>query len=93
MKHGTPEQCRTLAEEMLPHLLELTKGPYSHFLVSKLIANAPKKTVPGHLLATPCPVPQSQSINLLLTVYFVCTFPSIRAISWSIRALLDTLQN
>lgn len=47
MKHGTPEQRHALLEEMLPQLLELSKGPYSHFLICKLIANAPKEDIPG----------------------------------------------
>jgi hypothetical protein len=34
-------------KELEPKLLELSKSPYGHFVVSKLVSLAPKEQLPG----------------------------------------------
>ena len=46
-KHGGPPEREALVKEVLPRFLELAKNPYGHFLVSKLLALAPKPKLPG----------------------------------------------
>lgn len=46
-KHGGAPEREALVKEVLPRLLELAKNPYGHFLVSKLLALAPKPALPG----------------------------------------------
>ena len=46
-KHGGAPEREALVKEVLPRLLELAKNPYGHFLVSKLLALAPKPKLPG----------------------------------------------
>lgn len=49
VKHGTPEQRKQIMEGLQPSLLELSKSPYAHFLVCKLIDTAPKGAIEGKL--------------------------------------------
>ena len=46
-KHGGAAEREVLVEEALPRLLDLAKNPYGHFLVSKLLAVAPKPKLTG----------------------------------------------
>jgi pumilio homology domain family member 6 len=46
-KHGSAADRALLLDELAPKLLELTKKPYGHFLVCKLINVAPKERLPG----------------------------------------------
>ena len=47
VKHGASEQRRIILEALQPDLLELSKSPYAHFLVCKLIEAAPKHALEG----------------------------------------------
>ena len=47
LKYGTPEDRALIQAELLPHLLDLSKSSYGHFLVTKLISTAAKKALPG----------------------------------------------
>ncbi|PSC67012.1 pumilio-like protein 24 [Micractinium conductrix] len=50
-KYGTAEERASILRELEPKLLELSKSPYGHFVVSKLVALAPKQQLPGLLKA------------------------------------------
>ncbi|PRW61613.1 pumilio-like protein 24 [Chlorella sorokiniana] len=50
-KHGTPAERATILKELEPKLLELSKSPYGHFVVTKLVSLAPKEQLPGLLKA------------------------------------------
>ncbi len=47
VKHGTPEQREQVRRELQPSFVELSKSPYAHFLVCKLIDTAPKAAIDG----------------------------------------------
>jgi hypothetical protein len=46
-KYGTAAERAAILKELQPKLLELAKSPYGHFVVSKLVALAPKEQLPG----------------------------------------------
>lgn len=50
VKHGTPEQREQVRRELQPSFVELSKSPYAHFLVCKLIDTAPKTAIDGKLV-------------------------------------------
>lgn len=57
IKYGTAEEQQRVLKEVEPHLIELSKSPYGHFVVSKLIDVSPKEKYPGklsHLCCTLC---------------------------------------
>lgn len=47
IKHGTPEERTKVLKQLEPKLLELSKGPYGRFVVSKLIDLSPKENLQG----------------------------------------------
>lgn len=47
IKHSTAEQRSQLLRQLLPHILDLSKQPYGHFLVRRLIALASKEDQKG----------------------------------------------
>ncbi|BDA41597.1 Pumilio homolog 3 [Coccomyxa sp. Obi] len=51
VKHGSPEQRSQILDELQPSFLELSKSPYAHFLVCKLIDTAPKSATEGFMKA------------------------------------------
>ncbi|EIE25301.1 ARM repeat-containing protein [Coccomyxa subellipsoidea C-169] len=51
VKHGNPNQRAQILEELQPSFLELSKSPYAHHLVCKLIDTAPKSATEGFLKA------------------------------------------
>lgn len=48
-KHGSPKQRLSMLAEIMPQLLDLSKSPYAHFLVCKLIATIPRPELKGRL--------------------------------------------
>ena len=42
-----PSDRHAILKELEPKLLELSKSPYGHFVVGKLISLAPKEEIPG----------------------------------------------
>lgn len=46
-KYGSAAERAAILKELQPKLLELAKSPYGHFVVSKLVALAPKEQLPG----------------------------------------------
>lgn len=50
IKYGSTEDRQKILKEVQPRLLELSKSPYGHFVVSKLIDVSPKNELPGKLL-------------------------------------------
>lgn len=46
-KYGTGAQRAAMLAEVLPEFVPLAKSPYGHFMLRKLVATAPKATVPG----------------------------------------------
>ncbi|KAI3432645.1 hypothetical protein D9Q98_004191 [Chlorella vulgaris] len=50
-KYGSPAERAAIVKELEPKLLELSKSPYGHFVVSKLVSLAPKEQLPGLLKA------------------------------------------
>lgn len=52
VKGGTAEQHECILEEIMPSLLRLSKSPYGHFLVVRLIAKAAPKRVAGGFAAS-----------------------------------------
>ena len=52
-KFGSAAERGALTQEVLPHLVDLARNPYGHFLVCKLLAAAPKQTLAGAFAATP----------------------------------------
>jgi pumilio family protein 6 len=49
VKHGKPEHRKQILEELRSSLVELSKSPYAHFLVCKLINTAPKPEINGNV--------------------------------------------
>ncbi len=49
VKHGNPNQRAQILEELQPSFLELSKSPYAHHLVCKLIDTAPKSATEGEV--------------------------------------------
>ncbi len=47
IKHSTAEQRSQLLRQLLPHILDLSKQPYGHFLIRRLVALAPKEDLKG----------------------------------------------
>ena len=47
VKHGAPEQRSSILAALQPDLLDLSKSPYAHFLVCKVIDTAPKGALEG----------------------------------------------
>lgn len=47
VKHGNGNHRVCVQEQVLPKIVELAKNPYGRFIVSKLIATAPKDQLPG----------------------------------------------
>lgn len=60
-KYGTPEQRKALLAEIKPELVELSKSPYAHFLICKLVATATKEDIPGSLPVKQLPLPDLSS--------------------------------
>ena len=50
IKHCTAEQRSQLLQQLLPHILDLSKQPYGHFLVRRLIALASKEDQKGAIM-------------------------------------------
>ncbi len=49
-KYGTGAQRAALLQEVMPEFVSLAKSPYGHFMLRKLVATAPRATVPGVFL-------------------------------------------
>ena len=75
-KHGGAPEREALVQEVLPRFLELAKNPYGHFLVSKLLALAPKPQLPG----TPALCAAGPS-HVVFTSLYVVTLASPEHIS------------
>lgn len=53
-KYGTGSQRAAMLAEVMPQCVPLAKSPYGHFMLRKLVATAPKATVPGALAGALC---------------------------------------
>lgn len=53
VKFGSPEQLERIWDEVMPSLLELSKSPYGHFLVVRLISKAQPSRVAGASASPP----------------------------------------
>ncbi len=75
VKHCTPEQRQALLKEVMPNFLDLSKKPYSHFLVCRLIALAPKQDLKGipHTPPFSLPTPSLTTNQLFKGQLNVCS--------------------